>query len=135
MIREDVCRCVWWFFNNGKLTNGINSSVMLLIPKVEDANFIEQFRPIACSNFILKIITRIIASRLGEVAARIILKQQIEFVKGRRISHSIALALKGINVSDKKSSGGHTKVDIRKAFDTLDWGFLMDLILLVFQKN
>lgn len=86
MIGTDVCNCVWWFFDNGKLMNRINCSVMVLIPKVEDVGMIEQFRPISCSNFILKFITRIIASRLGDVTARVISKQQFRFAKGRRIS-------------------------------------------------
>lgn len=65
MIGIDVCKCIWWFYDNGKLTNRINYSVMILIPKVEDSDIISKFRHIACSNFILKIITMIIALRLG----------------------------------------------------------------------
>jgi hypothetical protein len=63
------------------------------------------------------------------VAAKVISGNPFSFVKGRNIVHCIATASEGINVLDNKSFGGNMalKVDIRKAFDTMDWGFILEI--------
>lgn len=75
----------WWgtmstnafgdFFDNGSLTTGLNLSVMVLIPKTDNADCVEKFRSIAYSNFVFKIITKILAKLLGDIASCILSKQ------------------------------------------------------------
>lgn len=62
--------------------------------------------------------------------------QQRGFIKGRSIKDCICLTSEAINVLHKKSFGGNLalKVDIAKAFDTLDWSFLI-LVLEAFGFN
>jgi len=54
-----------------------------LIPKIQGANSIEDYRPIVVSNFKFKIISKILADRLVLVAARIISPNQYGFVQDR----------------------------------------------------
>ena len=60
------------------------------------------------------------------MATRIISPQQFGFIQDRHIEDCIALASDCVNVLQKKCYGGNLamKIDIRKAFDTLDWTFL-----------
>jgi len=60
---------------------------------------------------------------------RIISPQERGFVRDRNISNFVLLASEAINMSSKKQYGGNIaiKVDIRKAFDTLNWNFLLEV--------
>ena len=85
------------------------------------------YRLIALANFQFKIITKIVANRLAAITSRIISVEQRGFVRDRNISECIILASEAMNSLDKRQYGGNIalKVDISKAFDTLDWNFLM----------
>ncbi|GKB79639.1 RNA-directed DNA polymerase, eukaryota, reverse transcriptase zinc-binding domain protein, partial [Tanacetum coccineum] len=55
MIREnvtgtDVCMAVKEFFSNGKLLKDVNATQIVLIPKVNDACNVTDYRPTACCN-------------------------------------------------------------------------------------
>jgi len=45
-------------------------------------------------------------------------------------TYSVIVASEAINVIDKRQFGGNValKVDIKKAFDTLDWNFLIAVL-------
>ena len=61
----------------------MNNNMVSLIPKIQGANSIEDYRPIVVSNFKFKIISKILADRLVLVAARIISPNQYGFVQDR----------------------------------------------------
>lgn len=52
--------------------------------------------------------------------------KQRGFIRGRFIANCICLTLEAINMLHSNSFGGNVavKIDISKAFDTLDWDFL-----------
>ena len=105
----------------------MNSNVVSLIPKIQGAESIKDYRPIVVANFKFKIISKILADRLALVAARIISPNQYGFVQGRQIQDCINIAFEAINMLSKKVRGDNVayKVDIHKAFDTLSWKFLL----------
>ncbi|XP_019438958.1 PREDICTED: uncharacterized protein LOC109344660 [Lupinus angustifolius] len=91
------------------------------------ADKIEDFRPIAMANFQFKIISKVLADRLANIAPKIISIQQRGFIKDRQINDCICLTSEAINLLDHKVFGGNLaiKIDIKKAFDTIDWDFLL----------
>ncbi|KAK6150696.1 hypothetical protein DH2020_015628 [Rehmannia glutinosa] len=99
---------------------------MVLIPKSKDANTVDNFRNIVMSNFIFKIITKILATRFGRIAGRILSPTQFGFIPGRHIHDCIALVSEGFNILHNWSDNNMIlKIDIRKAFDTISWDFLL----------
>ncbi|KAK6153216.1 hypothetical protein DH2020_012855 [Rehmannia glutinosa] len=129
VISADVTAAVHFFFNNSSLALGLNASFMSLIPKTKDANVIENFRPIVMSNFIFKIITKILATRLGLIIADYLSPAQFGFIPGRQIHGCIAMVSEGFNVlQGRTDSNMILKIDIRKAFDTLRWDFLLHVL-------
>jgi hypothetical protein len=64
------------------------------------------------------------------VASRIISPQQRGFIPDRHIADCVIIASEAVNVLSKKSYGGNIalKIDISKAFDTLDWNFLLAVL-------
>ncbi|KAE9602007.1 putative RNA-directed DNA polymerase [Lupinus albus] len=130
LMGEDICNSVGQFFRESWLLPNLNSNNIILIPKHAGADRIDEFKPIALANFQFKIISKILASRLTVIAPNIVSSQQRGFLKERHIQDCICIASEAINLLDYKSFGGNLaiKLDIKKAFDTLDWNFLQDTL-------
>ena len=131
IVGSDVISFVQYFFQHNWLYPNANSNFIVLLPKIEGANVLSQFRPIALANFLFKIIPKILADRMSSIASRIISPQQTSFLKGRRITDCIGLVSEGFNLLDRKIRGSNVgiKVDIAKAFDTLNWRFLSQVLV------
>ncbi|CAL0324296.1 unnamed protein product [Lupinus luteus] len=130
IVCHDVCNSVTQFFTQAWILLNLNSNLVVLIPKFPGADGIEDFRPIALANFQFKIITKVLADRLASIAPSIISPQQRGFIKGRSIHDCICIASEAVNLLDYKTHGGNLaiKLDVRKAFDTLDWNFLLNTL-------
>ena len=72
IMGRQVCEAVRSFFISGTLISGMNASIMTLIPKSNNASQVENFLPNVLSNFIYKIITRIILDRMSIVVMDVI---------------------------------------------------------------
>jgi hypothetical protein len=130
IIHQDVVNDVLQFFISGWIMPNYNSNTLILIPKTSNVDSIDQFRPIALANFKFKIISKVLADRLANIMPTIISKKQRGFIQGRNIEDCICLASEAIILLNKKAFGGNValKIDISKAFDTLDWSFLLKVL-------
>ncbi|KAL9676640.1 hypothetical protein QQ045_004856 [Rhodiola kirilowii] len=110
----------------------MNRTLIVLIPKKKDAERMEDWRPISLCSVAVKIITKILASRLQPILDRIISIYQSAFIKGRIISDNFIIAHEVSNFfrSYKGSSGAYAsiKLDMSKAYDRVEWGFLEALM-------
>ena len=130
IVGPDVISAIRTFFIHGHFPAGLNASFVTLIPKFKDAIRIEDFRPIVLGNFLYKIVTKILSERLGPILADLLSFHQFGFVPGRRIHDCIALASEGVNSLNIRHLDGNIalKVDIKKAFDTVSWDFLLEAL-------
>nr|GEW28463.1 RNA-directed DNA polymerase, eukaryota [Tanacetum cinerariifolium] len=64
-IGFDFCSAVECFFESGPFSKGSNSSFIALIPKVTDAKFITDFRPISLIGCVYRVVMKILANRLA----------------------------------------------------------------------
>jgi hypothetical protein len=127
IINSDVCEVVLEFFQHNWIMSNFNANTLCVN---FNANTIAQFRPIDLANFKFKIISKVLADRLAQIMPSIISKEQRGFIKGREIKDCICLTSEAINLLHKKSYGGNLaiKIDIAKAFDTIDWSFLLKVL-------
>lgn len=95
VIYEDIVAAVKYFFIHSCMPPGLNSSWVALLPKIEAPSSIVDYRPIVMSNFLFKIISKIIASRLNGVVNSLISFNQFGFIMGRNIHEAILLASEG----------------------------------------
>ena len=82
------------------------------------------------SNFLFKIITKILADRLSTIASRIVCPNQFGFIRGRRIHECIAMASEAVNQLERKNGSRNmiVKLDIKKAFDAMSWNFIITVL-------
>jgi hypothetical protein len=130
IIQVDVVKAVLEFFTTSWIMPGYNSNIIALLPKIPTASTIEQYRPIAMANFKFKIISKVIADRLAPIMPSIISEEQMGFIHQRNIQDCLCVASEATNLLHNKSFGGNLalKIDITKAFDTLEWPFLMKVL-------
>lgn len=107
---------------------GLNSNVVTLIHKFRGDSKVEDFRPIVLGNFLFKVFTKIISIKLGPLLNRILSPSQYGFIPGRKIQHCIAICSEGVQCINKCPGSMALKIDIKKAFDTMKWDFLLSVL-------
>lgn len=130
MIGHDFTVAIQSFFLKGFLPKGINSTILALIPKKTDATEMKDYRPISCCNVLYKIISKILANRLKVLLPLIIAPNQSAFVKDRLLMENLLLATELVKDyhKDNISPRSAIKIDISKAFDSVQWPFLLNTL-------
>ncbi|WJX34558.1 hypothetical protein P8452_22662 [Trifolium repens] len=124
-LRSDVMRFISEFHRNGKLTKGINSTFIALIPKIASPQRLNDFRPISLVGSLYKILAKILANRLRLVIGSVISESQTAFVKDRQILDGVLIANEVVDEARRsKKELMLFKVDFEKAYDSVDWGYL-----------
>lgn len=126
----DFVQAVQSFFDKGFLPKGINSTILALIPKKTDAIYMKDYRPISCCNVIYKVISKILASRLKRLLPTFVSTNQSAFVKDRLLMENVLLASELVKSYHKSSVSARcaVKIDISKAFDSVQWPFLISVL-------
>ncbi|GJR31762.1 RNA-directed DNA polymerase, eukaryota, reverse transcriptase zinc-binding domain protein [Tanacetum coccineum] len=132
IVGEDICKAIKEFFKLGKLLGEINATIITLVPKIEHAKTVGDFRPISYCNVLYKCISKILTDRMKDGLNSLVNHNHCAFIKGRQIQDNIIIAqelLKGYN----RNSGPKRcslKIDIAKAYDTVNWEFLKKILIL-----
>lgn len=126
----NVIAAVTEFFTTGKLLKQINHTSISLLAKSASASSVADYRPISCCNVTYKIIAKLLASRLSPCLSKIINPSQVGFVNGRIMGDNIMLIQELIRKYLRKRSAPRCmiKVDLRKAYDTVSWAFLEQML-------
>lgn len=130
MIGDDVTVAVQSFFLKGFLPKGLNSTILALIPKKEEAKEMKDYRPISCCNVLYKVISKLIANRLKVILLKCIAVNQSAFIKERLLLENVLLATELVKDyhKDMISSRCAMQIDISKAFDSVQWSFLLNTL-------
>ena len=127
IIGNDVVVAVQSFFIKGFLPKGINSTILALIPKKDIAREMKDYRPISCCNVLYKVISKLLANRLKDIMPTFISSNQSAFVKDRLLMETLLLATELVKDYHKSEISPRCamKIDIYKAFDLVQWHFLL----------
>ena len=130
IIKADVYADILDFFDKAICYKPINCTSVTLVPKITQAITAKDFRPIACCTVVYKMISKILTARLQQVIIEVVDYAQAGFIPGRQIIDNILLAtelIKGYSRSHM-SPRCVIKVDIKKAYASLEWSYLELLI-------
>lgn len=131
IIGESVCLAIKEFFESGSLLKEWNATILSLIPKNNTPSVVADFRPISCCNVLYKVISKIITNRLRGSLDQLVDPNQSAFIPGRRISDNILLAqelMRGYHLN-KGPPRCAFKVDIQKAYDTVSWSYMANILV------
>ncbi|GKD15265.1 RNA-directed DNA polymerase, eukaryota [Tanacetum coccineum] len=129
IIGSDFCAAVEWFFDHSSFTRGCNSSFVSLIPKVQDPKFVNDYRPISLIGSLYKVVTKILATRLSLVISELISDVQTAFVPNRQILDGPFIINELLSwCKHKKQQAMVFKVDFAKAYDSVRWDYLDDVL-------
>ncbi|KAL9663610.1 hypothetical protein QQ045_019001 [Rhodiola kirilowii] len=130
IIKEDLQAAVQAFFEGLQLPKIISSTSIVLIPKVPKAGKFDQVRSISLCNFVHKILSRILNSRLTIILKKVISQEQSGFLEGRYIHDCIGMAHDMVHDINVKRFGGNImmKIDMSKAYDRISWRFILKMM-------
>ncbi|XP_060200597.1 uncharacterized protein LOC132628856 [Lycium barbarum] len=128
---KDITAAVLLFFQNHVLPTKINYTSVTLIPKVKNPVSVKEYRPISCCTVIYKLISKILTRRLQCVMAKLVENNQTAFVPGRLISDNIILSHELVKGYGRKNISPRCmlKIDMKKAYDSVEWPFLEQILI------
>ena len=117
-----------WFVE-GRIPSQITKGVITLLKKKDKTGRgVEDYRPITLLNTDLKILAKIIANRLLDVAEDLIAPQQTYALKGRSIQSNLHLLREVIEGIREDEDAAIISLDQSKAFDRVDHRFLFKVL-------
>lgn len=127
-IKSDVVAAVKEFFHSGIMPEGANETAIVLIPKIDQPVELKDFRPISLCNVLYKIVSKCLVNRLRSILDELISVNQSAFVPGRLITDNALLAFECFHFIQKNKHQNKAacayKLDLLKAYDSVDWVFL-----------
>ncbi|GKE32597.1 putative RNA-directed DNA polymerase, eukaryota, reverse transcriptase zinc-binding domain protein, partial [Tanacetum coccineum] len=129
ILKAYIVAFVQDFFSNGVFPRGCNASFISLIPKVSNPTVITDFHPISLIGAEYKIIAKILANRLAQVIDCLISHEQSAFIKHRQILDGPLMVNEVVKwCKRKKSQLMVFKIDFEKAFNSVSWDFLLQVM-------
>jgi hypothetical protein len=106
----------------------LNTAYITLLPK-EDSIMAKDFRLISLIHSFAKLLAKVLANRLRNHMDEIVSKNQSVFIKGRFIQDNFMLVQQTARfLHAQKQSRILLKLDISKAFDSVSWPFLLEVL-------
>ena len=107
----------------------LNFGKIVLLPKIQEAERIQQYRPICLLNVSFKIFTKVATIRLHLVADHVVKPIQTAFMQGRNILDGVVVLHETVHeLHTKKLNGVIFKIDFEKAYDKVKWPFLLQTL-------
>ncbi|KAL8125715.1 hypothetical protein AgCh_013104 [Apium graveolens] len=132
VVCNDVVNFCNKFISEGVLPDGINHTLVCLIPKVKQPEQMTDMRLISLCNVLFRILFKVLANRLKSCLNQLISDKQSAFVEGRLLTDNALIAFE-VNHYIKRKTQGKTgvvglKLDVSKAYDRLEWRFLEQIL-------
>ncbi|XP_021755418.1 uncharacterized protein LOC110720672 [Chenopodium quinoa] len=133
IVGDDVYNFVSSILHGRLSPESINNTNIALIPKVKDPKTMSEFRLISLCNVLHKIVLEAIVLRLKSILPGIVTENQSAFVPGCLIMDNALVTLELFHTMKNRSKGRKgtiaLKLDMSKAYDRVEWGFLRKLLL------
>lgn len=107
----------------------LNQAYVVLIPKKANATRISYFHPISLIHTFAKLVSKVLANKLAPELPKMVSINQNAFIKKRCIHDNFMFVQQVIkDLHKKKVPALFVKLDISKAFDSVSWSYLLDIM-------
>jgi retron-type reverse transcriptase len=130
IIKEDLIKAIeQLYLLNQQGMHLLNHAFVVLIPKKENPQRVSDFRPISLIHSFAKIVSKLLATRLGPKMESLISANQTTFIKRRTIHDNFMYVQEVIkDLHKKKIPALFIKLDISKVFDSVNWPYLLHIM-------
>jgi hypothetical protein len=130
VIKGDVMAAILKLaVGDGRGFGKLNRSLITLIPKWPDAIEIGDFRPISLVHSFGKLFSKILANRLRNRLGDLVSVNQSAFIRGRCLHDNFLLVRQmARSLHARKITGVFLKLDLTRAFDSLSWAFIFEVL-------
>jgi hypothetical protein len=129
ILGQDLLKMIEDTRISGRIPQSLNSTFLALIPKTDNPETLDDFRPISLCNCAYKIISKVIARRVKRILSERISEEQFGFLEGRQIHEAIGIAQEGLHsMKTRKLKGAVLKIDLSKAYDRVSWLYIRLLL-------
>ncbi|XP_010666711.1 uncharacterized protein LOC104883845 [Beta vulgaris subsp. vulgaris] len=133
VVGDEVVKFVCNILHGHSFPDEINCTNIALIPKVASPQLVSDFRPISLCNVLYKIASKALVIRLKNILLVIVTENQSAFVPERMITDNSLIALELFHTMKQRNNSRTgimaMKLDMSKAYDRVEWGFLRRLLL------
>lgn len=127
-MRDDVVAAVKEFFVNRVMPEGINDTVIVLIPKGNSPECQKDFCPISLCNVIYHVNSKCLVNQLRPLLDELVPESPSAFILGRMTTDNASITFKCFYKIQQSKVPQNThcpyKVDLTKAYDRIEWKFL-----------
>jgi hypothetical protein len=103
--------------------------LMILLPKSPDAEMIKDYRPISLIHSVGKHISKLLANCLAPKIGSLVHGTQCAFIKGRSIHENFKFVHSSARLlHSRRKATILFKAELSKAFDSVAWAFLMEIL-------
>jgi len=130
IIKGDIFRAFQALWSlDGRSFYLVNQAYMVLLRKKQGPSAIRDYRPISLIHSFAKLFTKVLARRLAPYMQNIVQHNQSAFIQTRLIHENYrAVHLTSRLLHRAKIPCALIKVDIAKAFDTVNWPFFSQFV-------
>ena len=128
-VKDGVLGFFKEFHDQSKFVKSLNATFLALIHKKQNAEDLKDLIPISLVGGLYRILTKVLANRIKRVMGKIISQSQSAFVEGRQILDAVLIANEVVDSTlRRKESGLVCKLDIEKAYDSISWEFVFQVM-------
>jgi exonuclease III len=129
-IKRFVVDSLKYALKHGEMSSDQKRGIISLIPKKNKVRtLLKNWRPISLLNTDYKLLTKVLAARLKTILPDIISSDQAGYLPGRFIGQNIRIIEDVLFYTERENKPGIIlTIDFEKAFDSLNWNFLLSAL-------
>jgi hypothetical protein len=114
---------------NGRGFQGLNQALITLLPKRCDASSLGDYRPISLIHIFAKLAAKVLATRLAPRLSALVERNQCAFIQKRCIHDNFMMVQQTARLLHRlKEPRVMLKLDIARAFDSVSWAMLFEVL-------